>query len=69
VTALTFNQAGEAAGLVCAARAVGLPAVVSFTVETHGALPTGQRLSDAIEQVDDASDGSGAHAVLSDYAS
>jgi S-methylmethionine-dependent homocysteine/selenocysteine methylase len=57
VTALTFNQAGEAAGLVRAARAVGLPAVVSFTLETHGALPTGQRLSDAIEQVDDASDG------------
>lgn len=57
VTALTFNQAGEAAGLVQAARTAGLPAVVSFTVETNGALPTGQRLSDAIEQVDDVTDG------------
>jgi homocysteine S-methyltransferase len=57
VTALTFNQAGEAAGLARAARAAGLPAVVSFTVETHGALPTGQRLSDAIKQVDEATEG------------
>jgi S-methylmethionine-dependent homocysteine/selenocysteine methylase len=57
VTALTFNQAGEAAGLARAARAAGLPAVVSFTVETNGALPTGQRLSDAIKQVDGATDG------------
>ena len=48
VTALTFNQAGEAAGLVRAARTAGLPVVVSFTVETNGALPTGQSLSDAI---------------------
>ena len=29
VTALTFSQAGEAAGLARAARAAGLPAVVS----------------------------------------
>ncbi len=57
VTALTFNQAGEAAGLARAARAAGLPAVVSFTVETNGALPTGQMLSDAIKQVDDATEG------------
>ena len=57
VTALTFNQAGEAAGLARAARAAGLPAVVSFTVETHGSLPTGQKLSDAITQVDEATEG------------
>jgi S-methylmethionine-dependent homocysteine/selenocysteine methylase len=56
VTALTFNQAGEAAGLVRAARTTGLPVVVSFTVETNGALPTGQSLSDAIKQVDEATD-------------
>ena len=47
-TALTFNQAGEAAGFVRAARGVGLPAVVSFTVETDGRLPSGQRLGEAI---------------------
>jgi homocysteine S-methyltransferase len=57
VTALTFNQAGEAAGLVRAARTTGLPAVVSFTVETNGALPTGQSLSDAIKQVDENTNG------------
>src|ERR1019366_6447439 len=57
VTALTFNQAGEAAGLARAARTAGLPAVISFTVETNGALPKGQKLCDAINQVDDATDG------------
>ena len=57
VTALTFNQAGEAAGLVRAARTAGLPVVVSFTVETNGALPTGQSLSEAIKQVDENTDG------------
>lgn len=54
VAAVTFNQAGEAAGLARAARTVGMPAVISFTVETNGALPTGQALADAIAQVDDA---------------
>ena len=52
VSALTFNQAGEAAGLAKAARKVGLPAVISFTVETNGALPNGQSLADAITEVD-----------------
>jgi S-methylmethionine-dependent homocysteine/selenocysteine methylase len=56
VTATTFNQAGEAAGLARAARALGLPAVVSFTVETSGALPSGQSLAAAIREVDDATD-------------
>lgn len=56
VTALTFNQAGEAAGLARAARRVGLPVVVSFTVETNGALPTGQSIADAITEVDAATE-------------
>jgi homocysteine S-methyltransferase len=56
VTGLTFNQAGEAAGLARAARAVGLPVVISFTVEINGALPTGQELADAITEVDEATD-------------
>ena len=51
-TALTFTQASEATGLVRAARAAGLPVVVSFTVETDGRLPDGQPLGEAIEQVD-----------------
>jgi homocysteine S-methyltransferase len=52
VTALTFNQASEAIGFVRAAGAVGLPAAVSFTVETNGRLPSRQRLGAAIEEVD-----------------
>lgn len=52
VSALTFNQAGEAAGFVRAAGAHGLPVVVSFTVETDGRLPDGQPLRDGVEQVD-----------------
>lgn len=56
VTATTYNQASEAIGFVRAARAAGLPVVVSFTVETDGALPTGQRLGEAIEEVDAATD-------------
>jgi S-methylmethionine-dependent homocysteine/selenocysteine methylase len=59
VTALTFTQASEAIGLVRAARAAGLPAVVSFTTETDGRLPDGQPLREAIEQVD-AETGAGA---------
>lgn len=52
VTALTFTQSQEAAGLVLAAVSAGMPAVVSFTVETDGRLPTGQPLSEAVEAVD-----------------
>jgi homocysteine S-methyltransferase len=52
VTALTMNHPEEAAGVVAAAAAHGLPAVISFTVETDGRLPTGERLQEAIEQVD-----------------
>jgi homocysteine S-methyltransferase len=52
VTGLTFNQAGEAVGLVRAAQGTGLPVVVSFTVEIDGRLPDGQPLGEAIELVD-----------------
>ena len=52
VTAITMNYAEEAEGIVRAAQAAGLPAVISFTVETNGQLPTGMTLQKAIEQVD-----------------
>jgi len=52
VSALTMTYAEEAIGVVRAAQAVGLPVVISFTVETDGRLPSGQTLKDAIEQVD-----------------
>ncbi len=56
VSALTFTQADEAIGFIRATRAVGLPSVVSFTVETDGCLPTGQPLGEAIEAVDHATE-------------
>ena len=56
ITALTFTQSDEAIGVVRAASNVGLPAVVSFTVETDGRLPTGQPLSEAVRAVDEATD-------------
>ncbi len=52
VTAFTLNYAEEAVGIARAARAAGLPAVISFTVETDGSLPTGQNLKDVIAAVD-----------------
>jgi homocysteine S-methyltransferase len=64
VTALTFTQSTEAAGVVQAARAHGLPIVVSFTVETDGNLPTGEPLRDAIRKVDDVTDGAAAYFMV-----
>jgi homocysteine S-methyltransferase len=52
VSAITMTYAEEAAGIARAAAAAGLPAVISFTVETDGRLPSGQPLREAIEQVD-----------------
>lgn len=54
VTAMTMTYVEEAIGIVRAARQCDLPVVVGFTTETDGALPNGQSLGDAIEQVDDA---------------
>lgn len=63
-TALTFTQASEATGLVRAARAAGLPVVVSFTVETDGRLFDGQPLREAIEQVDAGTGGETAYFMV-----
>lgn len=52
VTALTLTYEAEAVGLATAAASVGIPAVLSFTVETDGRLPTGQPLGAAIAAVD-----------------
>jgi S-methylmethionine-dependent homocysteine/selenocysteine methylase len=52
VTAITMTYPDEAIGVTRAARAVGLPVVISFTVETDGRLPSGQSLAEAIEEVD-----------------
>lgn len=56
VSAVTMNYAEEAIGIVRAANAFDLPAVISFTVETDGRLPTGMSLKEAITQVDESVD-------------
>jgi S-methylmethionine-dependent homocysteine/selenocysteine methylase len=61
VSALTMTHAEEAIGIVRAARAAGIPAAVSFTVETDGRLPSGQPLQEAIDQVDAETDGAAAY--------
>jgi S-methylmethionine-dependent homocysteine/selenocysteine methylase len=52
VTAITMTYSEEAIGVARAAAEAGLPAAISFTVETDGRLPSGQALGEAIEQVD-----------------
>jgi S-methylmethionine-dependent homocysteine/selenocysteine methylase len=52
VSAVTMTHPAEAIGVAEAARQAGLPAVISFTVETDGRLPTGETLREAIEAVD-----------------
>ncbi len=58
VSAMTMTYPEEAIGIARAAQACGLPAVISFTLETDGRLPSGDRLRDAVEAVD-AATGSG----------
>ncbi len=52
ITALTINYSAEAIGIVYAAGDAGKPCVISFTVETDGALPSGQPLGEAIAEID-----------------
>ena len=52
VSAITMTYVEEAIGIANAAKAAGIPSVISFTVETDGKLPSGQGLRDAIMQVD-----------------
>ena len=55
--AYTLTNTPEAIGIARAAEWVGLPIVLSFTVETDGALPGGKPLGLAIAEVDDATSG------------
>ena len=56
ISAITMNYVEEALGITNAAKNAKIPAVISFTVETDGKLPSGQSLGDAIKQIDDSSD-------------
>ncbi len=64
ITAITMTYADEATGVVLAAEEAGMPAAISFTVETDGRLPSGQALGDAIDEVDDRTGGSPAYYMV-----
>jgi homocysteine S-methyltransferase len=64
VAAITMTYVDEAIGIARAAAAAGIPAAISFTVETDGRLPGGQALGEAIEQVDAETDGSPAYYMV-----
>jgi homocysteine S-methyltransferase len=64
VTALTMTYGDEAIGITRAAHDAGIPAAISFTVETDGQLPDGQPLSEAIEETDAATGGGPAYHMV-----
>ena len=64
VAAFTIPNITEAIGIALAAKAEGMPVVISFTVETDGRLPSGETLQDAIERVDAATDGTSAYYMI-----
>lgn len=57
VSAVTMSYAAEGIGVARASASAGLPAVISFTVETDGRLPDGTDLQSAIDAVDAAAPG------------
>jgi S-methylmethionine-dependent homocysteine/selenocysteine methylase len=64
ISALTLNYTAEAIGIARAASELGMPSVISFTVETDGCLPTGQPLAEAISEVDAQTDSSPAYYMI-----
>ena len=64
VSVLTLTNIDEAVGVVLAAQACDIPAVISFTVETDGVLPTGMAVAAAVRAVDVATDGGPAYYMI-----
>jgi len=64
VSAVTLTYAEEAVGIVREAGDHAIPAVISFTTETDGRLPSGQPLGEAIEQVDAETDRAAAYFMV-----
>jgi S-methylmethionine-dependent homocysteine/selenocysteine methylase len=62
--AYTLTNTPEAIGIARAAEQAGLPLVLSFTVETDGALPGGKPLGVAISEVDEATGGYPAYYMI-----
>jgi len=64
VSAITMGYVEEAIGVADAAKAAGLPAVISFTLETDGCLPSSMPLAEAIAAVDEATGGYPLHYMI-----
>ena len=64
LVALTMTNVPEAIGIVRAARELGVPVAISFTVETDGRLPTGDSVADAVRSVDRATEGYAAYFMI-----
>ncbi len=56
VSGYTLAYPEEAAGIALAAKQVGMPVVIAFTVETDGLLPVGVTLEAALAEVDQVTD-------------
>jgi homocysteine S-methyltransferase len=64
IGAYTLAYAEEGIGIARAAAAAGVPAVISFTLETDGRLPSGESLQEAIERVDAEAEGHPAYFMI-----
>jgi homocysteine S-methyltransferase len=64
ISAVTLTYPEEAIGIARAAARAGIPAALSFTVETDGRLPTGASLQEAIEYTDAETGGSPAYYMI-----
>jgi homocysteine S-methyltransferase len=64
IGAFTMTNVEEAIGVARAAKRHAIPAMISFTLETDGRLPTGQSLRQAIEDVEAATDASPAYYMI-----
>ncbi|MDQ3724364.1 MAG: homocysteine S-methyltransferase family protein [Actinomycetota bacterium] len=60
----TLAYAEEGIGIARAAAAAGVPAAISFTLETDGRLPSGEPLGEAVERVDAATGASAAYFMI-----
>ena len=64
IAAFTMNYTDEAIGVATAAKSAGMPAAISFTVETDGRLPSGESLQTAITRTDEATDAHPAYYMI-----
>jgi homocysteine S-methyltransferase len=64
VTAMTFSSVEEAIGLARAAKAAGMPVVISFIVARGGRLKGGETLEDAFARIDAATGSAPAYYMI-----